>query len=119
MTSRILAFDALDNFRDYGGYDTTAGRAIRRGLLFRSAHQASVSDQDLDRLAALDIGTVVDLRRPVERRRQPSRRPASFTGQVLESDLDEQGEAPHITFLKSTDLTPDSGVRSAVFRKVM
>jgi protein tyrosine/serine phosphatase len=30
---------------------------------------------------------------------------------VLESDLDETGEAPHITFLKTADLTPDSGRR--------
>ena len=109
MTSRIHAFDALDNFRDYGGYDTAAGRALKTGRLFRSAHQASVSEADLERLAAFDLGTVVDLRRPVERRRQPSKRPEGFTGQVLESDLDERGEAPHITFLKTADLTPDSG----------
>ena len=109
MASRIHAFDALDNFRDYGGYDTGAGRALKTGRLFRSAHQASVSEADLERLAAIDLGVVVDLRRPVERRRQPSKRAASFTGQVLESDLDEAGEAPHITFLKTADLTPDSG----------
>ncbi|WP_269515392.1 tyrosine-protein phosphatase [Brevundimonas subvibrioides] len=111
MTSRIHVFDALDNFRDYGGYDTAAGRTLKTGQLFRSAHQASVSEADLARLAALDIGTVVDLRRPVERRRQPSRRPAGFSGQVFESDLDEAGEAPHITFLKTADLTPESGRR--------
>lgn len=109
MISRIHAFDALDNFRDYGGYDTAAGRALKTGRLFRSAHQASVSEADLERLAAIDLGVVVDLRRPVERRRQPSKRAANFTGQVLESELDEAGEAPHITFLKSADLTPDSG----------
>lgn len=111
MTSRLHAFDALDNFRDYGGYDTAAGRALKAGRLFRAAHQASVSDADLERLGGFDIGVVVDLRRPVERRRQPSKRPANFTGRVLESDLDEAGEAPHITFLKSADLTPDSGRR--------
>ncbi|WGM32349.1 tyrosine-protein phosphatase [Brevundimonas sp. NIBR11] len=111
MTSRIHAFDALDNFRDYGGYDIAAGRALKTGRLFRSAHQASVSEADLERLAALDFGVIVDLRRPVERRRQPSKRAANFTGEVLESDLDERGEAPHITFLKSADLTPDSGRR--------
>ena len=111
MTSRIHAFEALDNFRDYGDYATAAGARVRPGRLFRSAHQASVTGADLERLAALDIGTVVDLRRPVERRRQPSKRPAGFSGQVFESDLDEAGEAPHITFLKTADLTPDSGRR--------
>ncbi len=111
MTPRIHAFDALDNFRDYGGYHTSAGRTLREGLLFRAAHQASVSEADLERLAVFDIGTVVDLRRPVERRRQPSKRAANFRGAVLESDLDDAGEAPHITFLKTADLTPDSGRR--------
>jgi len=111
MSSRLHAFDALDNFRDYGGYDTAAGARMRPGRLFRSAHHASVTETDLDRLAALDFGVVVDLRRPVERRRQPSKRPAGFSGAVLESDLDEAGEAPHITFLKSADLTPESSRR--------
>lgn len=111
MAPRIHAFDALDNFRDYGDYATTAGRRVRPGRLFRSAHHAGVSPADLDRLAAIDFATVVDLRRPVERRRQPSRRPDGFTGVVIESDLDEAGEAPHITFLKTADLTPDSGRR--------
>ena len=120
MTFRIHAFDALDNFRDYGGYDTAAGRSLKTGRLFRSAHQASVTDKDLEQLAALDLGVVVDLRRPVERRRQPSKRAVGFSGQVLESDLDERGEAPHITFLKSADLTPDSGRRfmTATYREL-
>jgi protein tyrosine/serine phosphatase len=111
MTGRILAFDALDNFRDYGDYATAAGRRLRKGRLYRSAHHAGVSDADLERLAALDFGAVIDLRRPIERRRQPSRRAANFTGRIIESDLDEVGEAPHITFLKTADLTPDSGRR--------
>lgn len=111
MASRIHVFDALDNFRDYGGYAAAAGGLVRAGRLYRSAHHAGVSDADLDRLAAIDFGVVIDLRRPVERRRQPSRRPTNFTGLVIESDLDEAGEAPHITFLRTADLTPDSGRR--------
>jgi protein tyrosine/serine phosphatase len=111
MPDRIHRFDALDNFRDYGDYGTAAGRRLVGGRLFRSAHQARVSDADLERLAALGIGTVVDLRRPSERRDQPSRRPAAFAGTVIESDHDDGGEAPHLTFLKTADLTPDSGRR--------
>lgn len=111
MAARIHVFDALDNFRDYGGYGTAAGARLRVERLYRSAHHAGLSDADVERLAVIDFGTVVDLRRPVERRRQPSRRPEGFSGVVLESDLDEAGEAPHITFLKTADLTPDSGRR--------
>lgn len=111
MTGRIHPFDALDNFRDYGDYATVAGRRIVSGRLFRSGHQARASEADLDRLGALGIATVVDLRRPSERRDQPSRRPPGFSGVVIESAHDDGGEAPHMTFLRTADLTPDSGRR--------
>jgi len=111
MTGRIHRFDALDNFRDYGDYATAAGRRIAPGRLFRSGHQARVSEADLDRLAALGLATVVDLRRPSERRDQPSKRPPGFAGAVIESAHDDGGEAPHMTFLRTADLTPDSGRR--------
>jgi len=111
MTGRIHRFDALDNFRDYGDYATVAGRRVAPGRLFRSGHQARASEADLDRLGALGITTVVDLRRPSERRDQPSKRPAGFSGTVIESTHDDGGEAPHMTFLRTADLTPDSGRR--------
>ena len=111
MTGRIHRFDALDNFRDYGDYATVAGRHIAPGRLFRSGHHARASEADLDRLGALAIATVVDLRRPSERRTQPSKRPGGFAGLVIESDHDDGGEAPHLTFLRTADLTPDSGRR--------
>ena len=111
MTDRIHRFDDLDNFRDFGNYDTAAGRRLKTGHLFRAGHQARASDADLERLRLLDIGAVVDLRRPGERRDQPSRRPAGFTGLVIEGGVDDGAEAPHITFLKTADLTPESGRR--------
>ena len=111
MTGRIHRFDALDNFRDYGDYASAAGRRIAGGRLFRSAHHARASDADLARLADLGIAAVVDLRRPGERRDQPSRRPPGFAGLVIESDHDDGREAPHITFLKTADLTVDAGRR--------
>jgi protein-tyrosine phosphatase len=114
MTSRLHAFDALQNFRDYGDYAGAAGRRVAAGRLFRSGHHADVSDADLAQLETLGVTTVVDLRRPSERRRQPSRRPANFTGQVIEAQVDDAGDAPHITFLKTADLTEESGHRFMV-----
>ena len=111
MTDRLHRFDALDNFRDYGDYASAAGRRIAGGRLFRSAHHARASEADLERLAGLGLAAVVDLRRPGERRDQPSRRPPGFAGQVIESAHDDGAEAPHITFLKTADLTIDAGRR--------
>jgi protein tyrosine/serine phosphatase len=111
MTGRIYRFDALDNFRDYGDYTTTAGRRVAPGRLFRSGHLARTSDADLDRLARLGLSAVIDLRRPSERRDQPSKRPPAFSGPVIESAHDDGGEAPHMTFLRTADLTPESGRR--------
>ncbi len=109
MTDRIKRFEAIDNFRDFGNYAGGTGRHIRPGHLYRSAHQARATEADLEALGALDLGLVVDLRRPSERRGQPSRRPAAFAARVIESDHDDGGEAPHITFLKTADLTEESG----------
>lgn len=111
MTTRLHAFEAIDNFRDYGDYATAAGRRVQPGRLLRSAHHARASDADLERLRLLDIGAVVDLRRPGERRDQPSRRPDGFSGLVIEGGVDDGAEAPHIAFLKTADLTPESGRR--------
>jgi len=106
---RLHRLDAVDNARDYGDYATAAGRRVRSGVLFRTAHHARASDADLARMAGWGVATVVDLRRPAERRHQPSRRPQGFTGRVIEVAHDDGGEAPHLTFLKTTDLTEASG----------
>lgn len=111
MSSRLHAFEAIDNFRDYGDYATAAGRRVRPGRLLRSAHHARASDADLARLKGLGLGAVVDLRRPSERREQPSRRPDAFDAVVIEGGTDDGVEAPHITFLKTEDLTAASGRR--------
>ena len=58
---------------------------VRARRLFRSAHLASASDADLDRLAALGVRTLTDLRRLNERRSQPSRWTA-FPGRLIQSD---------------------------------
>ena len=111
MNPRLHPFERIDNFRDFGDYATAAGRRIRSGRLLRSGHHARASDPDLERLGGLDVGVIVDLRRPGERRDQPSRRPAGFKGLVIEGGVDDGAEAPHITFLRTADLTPASGRR--------
>ena len=66
--ARRLAFDALFNFRDLGGYPALDGEATTRwGVLFRSDGLHRATAGDLERLAGLGVASVVDLRTPFER----------------------------------------------------
>ncbi|MEV7186274.1 tyrosine-protein phosphatase [Kitasatospora sp. NPDC093102] len=67
MTTRRHPFDALHNFRDLGGYPAAGGRSVRWGLVYRSDSLGKLgSPEDLDRLRALGVRTVIDLRYPWE-----------------------------------------------------
>lgn len=67
MTTRHHSFGALHNFRDLGGYPAAGGRSVRWGLLYRSDSLGKLgSPEDLDRLRALGVRTVIDLRYPWE-----------------------------------------------------
>ncbi|WP_374575439.1 tyrosine-protein phosphatase [Phenylobacterium sp.] len=84
--SRHIDFEGIENFRDFGGYDAGGGRGLKRGVLFRSANHARATDADLAALRDLGVGVIVDLRRPIERQREPSRRWPGFDGLVIEND---------------------------------
>jgi len=92
------------NFRDFGGAETLDGRRVVRGALFRSGQHAGLTDEDLERLAALDLGLIVDLRRAAERERDPSRRPPGLRAEILEHAAPpEPASAPHLAFLGDPD----------------
>jgi protein tyrosine/serine phosphatase len=106
--SRILPFDGVHNFRDFGDYPAGAKR-VRRGALYRSAHHARATDSDLEALAQLNLAVIVDLRRPGERLRDPSRRWNDFAATVIENDVDDlppDAEDPYHSFLRESDLSP-------------
>lgn len=111
MNTRLLAYDGIENLRDFGDYATADGRRVRPGRLLRSGHLARATYFDRDRLAEFRIGSIVDLRRPDERRRQPSKPPTGYNGPVIVTDHDDGREAPHVAFLKSGDLSEESGRR--------
>jgi protein-tyrosine phosphatase len=83
---RHIDFEAIENFRDFGGYETVCGRRVVAGRLYRSGHHGLATEADLARLEALDIGAIADLRLPSERAREPGRRWAGFGADVIESD---------------------------------
>lgn len=61
------------NFRDVGGYPTTDGRIVRRGMVYRSDHLNELTEDDLLELSSRGIRTVIDLRHPREVANRPSR----------------------------------------------
>jgi protein tyrosine/serine phosphatase len=85
--TRHIDFDGIENFRDFGGYDTSHGRPLKRGLLYRSANHAYASDADLARMRDLGLAAIIDLRRAAEREREPSRRWPGFGATVIENDI--------------------------------
>lgn len=95
VDSRVLKLDGVHNFRDYGGYDTADGAAVKRGLLWRSAQHGDASDADLDAIHALGVTTVIDLRGPSERTAKPCRRHEDFAAEVLAHPDETAGLALH------------------------
>jgi protein-tyrosine phosphatase len=105
---RKHSFESLHNFRDFGGY-SAGGRMLVTGRLFRSANHALATDADLARLSGMGIGAIVDLRRPDERQRQPSRRWDGFSGLLVENHDDDEGSSHESWdgFMAQWDMTPE------------
>lgn len=113
--ARHLPLEGVSNFRDFGGYETRSGKRLRSGRLFRSASHGRATEADLEAIFALDIGVVVDLRRPQERERDPSRRHGEFAGEVVVNETVLEEEDSWIAHVTSSDLTADS-FRDYMFR---
>lgn len=105
--SRRIAFEGIDNFRDFGDY-AAGHRRLKPGLLYRSAGHGAATDADLARLAAMNLAVIVDLRRANERERQPSRRWAGFSAQVIDNDIGQDAADEWLTFIEGSDLTARS-----------
>jgi len=59
---RVLKISGALNFRDLGGYQTSDGRSVKWGCLYRSAQLDRLSPEGILQVANLGIQTVVDLR---------------------------------------------------------
>ena len=93
---RVLALKGVHNFRDYGGYPVAGGGRLRRGKLWRSGQHHGASALDLERIAALGLAAVFDLRSNRERSSHPCRRPADFLTEVHLAPGPGKHSAPHV-----------------------
>lgn len=112
---RTVPMTGVHNFRDYGGYGLVGGGRLKRGLLWRSGQHASATDEDLDKVAAVGLASVFDLRTSRERELYPCRRPAAFGAQIAcSADPDRPKFAPHIEAARA-----GGGQRNARFIREM
>ena len=109
MHDRLVPFDRVLNFRDFGGWETADGAKIARGKLFRSAAFHDATEADIARLNAMDLRFLVDLRRPEERAHEPSKW-ESESCRVIFNEEGASGPSlpPHLVALLESDLTPQS-----------
>lgn len=70
VAERHLKLQGIRNFRDLGGYETTDGRTVKWGLLYRSGNLSQATDADLAYLSSLRLKFVFDFRMPSENRLQ-------------------------------------------------
>jgi len=90
---RHIALDGQPNFRDLGGYQTTDGRTVRWGEVYRSGELPRLSDEDVARLDELDIRTVVSFLTEKEiAARGPDRLPAGSVEVALPMEAGNLGD---------------------------
>ncbi len=75
VTPTAIRLEGAKNFRDIGGYETSDGRTVRSGLVYRANKLSSLTDADLAKLTAANVTLDVDLRNMWERRDDPDRLP--------------------------------------------
>ena len=97
---RRLPLEGTVNFRDLGGYETSAGRRIRWGKVFRSDHLSRLTDRDIVFLQRMKIRCVCDLRTSAETQKRPDRFPGDGPGAYLHLPIDNLKFNPTTLFEK-------------------
>lgn len=78
LDERILKLEGGINFRDIGGYRTVDGRVTRRGLVYRSGVLSRLTESDWERVAALGVRQICDLRSDEEIAEDPENLPGDI-----------------------------------------
>jgi|SRR5271170_1599842 len=92
---RILQLEGSCNLRDLGGYPAADGRRVRAAVLYRSGVLTYLTADDKQRIKALGVRVICDLRRARERRDEPTQWPGDDVKIVALDEnpaLESQGE---------------------------
>ncbi len=72
---RVISVDGASNFRDFGGYPTATGKAVRWQQLYRSSNLSKLTAMGLETVKSLGIRMVIDLRTSDEINKAPDHLP--------------------------------------------
>ena len=97
---RRLPLQETVNTRDLGGYETSDGRRVKWGKVFRSDHLARLADKDIAFLQRMKIQSVCDFRTLVEVRKRPDRFPADSHGSYVHLPVNHLKHEPGLLFEK-------------------
>jgi protein-tyrosine phosphatase len=89
-----LGFASVPNLRDVGGYMTRDGLVVRQKLLYRSSQLTKVSPGDLEKIAALGLKNIYDLRTAEERTAASDELPPGVDNVWLNVLADSDQSAP-------------------------
>lgn len=91
---KSIGIVSIPNLRDMGGYKTTNGATIARGLVYRSNQLYNISASDMLLLAKLNLKSDFDLRTATERKAKPDELPVGVNNVWLDVMADDPTSGP-------------------------
>jgi protein-tyrosine phosphatase len=98
ISDRRVPLEGSVNFRDLGGYETSNGRRVRWGQVFRSDNLGRLTDGDVSRMQRIGIRKVCDFRTPAEAKKLPDRFPQTRGNRYLHLPIQHGEFDPAGTF---------------------
>ena len=105
--ARLLPLEGGRNFRDLGGYTTTAGNIVKWGRVFRSGHMADLTPGDYQYLSGLGIRVVCDYRSTEQRAAYPTNWAAGGIEYLTREYTSDTDEGSLRAMLTNPQLTPE------------
>lgn len=98
ISDRRVPLQGSVNFRDLGGYETSDGRRVKWGQVFRSDNLGRLTDRDVSFVQRMGIRMVCDFRTPAEAGKLPDRFPPIKPGRYLHLPIQHGEFDPANTF---------------------
>lgn len=117
-----LGIASVPNLRDMGGYKTSNGATIAKGLVYRANQLFNVSADDMLKLEKLNLKNVFDLRTAAEKNPAPDELPAGVNNVWLDVLADVPSSGPAnlnalLTDPKKANIELGDGKVEALFKK--